>query len=349
MTDTLPDKFVESLKTLCPDWRGVRFMVAYSGGLDSTALLHLMARSLPAAQLAAAHLNHQLRGDAATADQSFAARVAAGLSVEFITESRDVGALARDRRRGLEEAARRARYDFLAKAAAAWGADYVLTAHQADDQAETLLMNFVKGSGAGGLAGIHPRRPLRRPGDVGSEERLVELIRPLLPFSRAELRAWLEGGGLPWVEDLSNQDDHYLRNALRNDLVPRLRRLNPRFIEALGRTARVMRGEEDFWAVHLAGLLAELVLEEAPARLSVDRRGLTRLMPAEQRRLIYEVLNKIWRTRPGASEPLSFAGVETVRSMLDQNRHPGLDLPGGVRASLTAEAVHFSLASRLAD
>ena len=349
MSDTLPDKFADHLKTLCPDWRRVRFMVAFSGGLDSTALLHLMALCRPAAQLAAAHLNHELRGEAAAADQKFAEKTAAGLSVEFIAASRDVGALARERRRGVEEAARRARYDFLAGAAAAWGADYVLTAHQADDQAETMLMNFLKGSGAGGLAGIHPRRPLRRPGTAGPGERPVELVRPLLPFSRGELQAWLEARGLPWVEDLSNRDGHYLRNALRGDLIPRLKRLNPRFTEALGRSALVLRAEEDFWAAHLAGLWADLVTEEAPARFSVDRRGLSGLTVAEQRRLIYEVLNKIWLTRPRTGEPLSFASVETLRSMLAQARHPGLDLPGGLRAALTAEVVRFSLASRLVD
>ena len=346
MSDILPDKFRNNLAALCPDWRGAKFMVACSGGLDSIALLHLMALSLPAAQLAAAHLNHQLRGEAADGDQKFTEKTAAGLSVAFITENRDVAALARERRKGVEEAARRARYDFLARAAAAWGADYVLTAHQADDQAETMLMNFLKGSGAGGLAGIHPRRPLRRP-EAG--ERPVELVRPLLPFSRAELKAWLESGRRPWVEDLSNRDDHYLRNALRNEVIPRLLRLNPRFVEALGRTALVLRAEEDFWTVHLAGLWTGLVTEEAPARFSADRRGLSRLTTAEQRRLIYEILNKIWLTRPQASEPLSFASVETVMSMLAGVRHPGLDLPGGLRASLTAETVRFSLASRLAE
>ena len=324
-------------------------MVAFSGGLDSTALLHLMAQGLPAAQLAAAHLNHELRGEAAAGDQKFAAKTAAGLSVAFITESRDVLALARERRKGVEEAARRARYDFLLEAADGWGADYVLTAHQADDQAETLLMNFIKGSGAGGLAGIHPRRPLRRSENIGSGGRRAELVRPLLPFGRAELRAWLETRALPWVEDLSNLDGRYLRNALRSDIIPRLLRLNPRLIEALGRSALVLRGEEDFWAAHLAGLWADLVTEETPARFTVDRRGLSRLTAAEQRRLIYEILNKIWLTRPKAGEPLGFASVETVRSMLARARHSGLDLPGGLRAALTAEAVHFSLASRLTD
>lgn len=322
-------------------------MVAYSGGLDSTALLHLMASSVSSDQVAAAHLNHELRGAAAAADQKFAGKTAAGLSVTFISDSRDVNSLARDRRKGLEEAARRARYDFLAQAAAAWKADYVLTAHQADDQAETMLMNFLKGSGAGGLAGIHPRRPLRHPRAAETEERSMELVRPLLPFTRAELRAWLEAGNLSWVEDMSNNDDHYLRNAVRNDIIPRLLRLNPRFIEALGRTSLVLRGEENFWTAHLAGLWARLVTEEKPGQFSVDRQGLSHLSKAEQRRLIYEILNRIWLTRPLPGEPLSSAGIETVLSMLVNIRHPGLDLPGGLRAVVSPGAVRFSLASRL--
>jgi tRNA(Ile)-lysidine synthase len=338
----LPEAFRERLNRLRPDWPARRFLVAFSGGLDSTALLHLMAGLLPPEQLAAAHLNHQLRGQAA-ADLDFAEKAARRLNIAFFSESRDVRALARERGRGLEEAARRARYDFLSRAAGLWGADLLLTAHQADDQVETILMNFLKGSGPGGLAGIPPRRPLARGGPG------PELLRPLLSFSRAELRQWLTGREIAWVEDLSNQDRRYRRNALRLELRPILERFNPGLGAALRRGAEILRGEEDFWREHLARLWPDAVLRAGPGNISLDRGKLRRLSLAERRRLIHEALSLIWRQRPRAREPLTFESVETVLEMLERPGHRGLDLPGGLRAELGPEELRLSPASRFRE
>ncbi|MDL2227141.1 tRNA lysidine(34) synthetase TilS, partial [Deltaproteobacteria bacterium OttesenSCG-928-M10] len=252
----LPDRFRGSLDALCPDWPERRFLVAFSGGLDSTALLRLAALFISPGQLAAAHLNHQLRGQAAEADQVFAEKIAAGLGLDCLSEKCDVAALAQSRRKGTEEAARQARYDFLGRAAGTWRADYILTAHQADDQAETMLMNFIKGAGSGGLAGIPPRR---------SAANGAVILRPLLPFSRAELRSWLTENGQAWVEDLSNEDLRYRRNAVRNEIIPRLKELNPGLTETLGRTAAVLRAEEDFWREHLQALWARAAVEPGRA------------------------------------------------------------------------------------
>ena len=340
MSGLLLNKFRDHLETTCPDWLSRRFLVAFSGGLDSTALLHLLARVLPAENLAAAHLNHSLRGQAAVADQLFAKKTAEGLGLTCFTAVRDVGALARTRRKGVEEAARRARYDFLLETARQWPADFIVTAHQADDQAETMLMNFVKGTGAGGLAGIHQTRSLTS-GGLGPL-----LLRPLLPFMRTELRDWLVSEGLNWVEDLSNQDQNYLRNTLRHEIMPRLRRLNPKLAPALSRASAVLRAEEEFWRAHLDRLWPAVVLEESPELVVMERYVLESLMLAEQRRLIYEGLMKIWRARPEPSEPLTFAGVETVIDLLRLPSHAGLDLPGGLRAESTRADLRLTPASR---
>lgn len=352
--DRLLERFRSHLAALCPEWRESRFLVAYSGGLDSSALLHLAAQALPSEQLGAAHLNHCLRGQAAERDQRFAEQTARNLGLSFLTASRDVAALAQSRRKGLEEAARRARYDFLEKAAADFRADFVLTAHQADDQAETMLLNLVKGAGPGGLAGIHPRRPLTRPTDQRldpdrqqSPKRPVELLRPLLPFIRAELKAWLIEGNLSWVEDLTNDDTRHRRNLIRRDILPALQGLNPRLVPALARTAEVIRGEEDFWRLHLRKLWSQIVVREAPADLMLDRPTLESLSPAEQRRLIYEALQRIWLARPNPPEPLTLAGVDAVLGLLKSGSRLGLDLPGGLRAEVRARELHLSLASRL--
>lgn len=353
MTDLLPDRFRSHLASLCPEWKGSRFLVAYSGGLDSSALLHLTTQTLPPDRLGAAHLNHGLRSQAAERDQSFAEHTARNLGLPFITERRGVAALAQSRRKGLEEAARLARYDFLKKAAVDFRADFVLTAHQADDQAETLILNLVKGAGPGGLAGIHPRRPLPSSSDrmfdpnLQAQSRPVELLRPLLPFTRTELKDWLTDQNLSWVEDLSNADTRHRRNLIRRDILPALEGLNPRLVPALARTAEILREEENFWRLHLRSLWSQAVVREAPANLILDRPVLEGLSPAEQRRLIYEALQHIWLSRPNPPEPLTLAGVDAVLGLLKSKSRRGLDLPGGLRAEIRAGELHFSLASRL--
>lgn len=338
------EAFQQNLHALCPDWRDKRFIVAFSGGLDSTALLRLMSMSLPGGHLAAAHLNHLIRAEAAN-DQIFAARTCQELGLHFITESLNVPSLAQSRRRGLEEAARFARYEFFRRAVQSWPADFVVTAHQADDQAETILMHLIKGTGGGGLAGIPPRRSFRIRADESRPA--AEILRPLLPFSRTRLQAWLREHSFPWVTDESNNDDHYLRNAIRLDVLPRLKELNPRILEAIGRASSIMRNEEEFWEARLAALWRDMVDEPADGpRLSIERQKLETLTIAEKRRLIYEFFTKIRAYRPGLPEPLSLAGVDTVLAMLAQDRHRGLDLPGGLRAELEPKRLILSLASR---
>jgi tRNA(Ile)-lysidine synthase len=270
----LPRLFQSALDSLEPGWRDRRFLVAYSGGLDSTALLQLTTISLPPAQVAAAHFHHGLRGSDADRDQAFAARVAAGSGLAFFTENGDPASLAQRRKKGLEEAARLTRYDFLARTARGWRADCILTAHQADDQAETLLMNLLKGAGPGGLAGIPPRRIMDG----------LAVLRPLLGFSREVLKTWLQSSGLSWLEDESNDDRRFWRNTVRLELLPKLKQWNPRLLEALGRSAALMRAEEDFWRSRLAELWPQAVRAEGPAEIEMDRRFLAALSLAERRR-----------------------------------------------------------------
>ncbi|UQZ90112.1 tRNA lysidine(34) synthetase TilS [Deltaproteobacteria bacterium Smac51] len=335
-------RFGDALRGLCPSWKSERFVVAFSGGLDSTALLRLAAEIMPPERIVAAHLNHRLRGQAADEDQRFAAGTAAELGIEFISAGIDVAALADSRGKGVEEAARRARYIFLAEAAAKAGAGFILTAHQADDQTETILMNFIRGAGAGGLAGIHPRRKL---GDV-------ELLRPLLGFSREDLKAFLNAAGQTWVEDKSNQDSRYRRNALRLDIIPRLKSVNPRLGEALNRSAAVLRSEEDFWKEHLHKLWPVIVGadDETANTLTLKRGELERLTVAERRRFIYEAFLKIksrdQRMKDETGEPMSFATVEVVLEIMNYPTHSGLDLPGGLRAEVFKEELKLSPASR---
>lgn len=333
-------KFREALRSLCPNWQNERFIVALSGGLDSTALLLLALSILLPVQITAAHLNHRLRGEAAEADQRFAAALAAGRGVDFITATEDVAALAETRGKGLEEAARQARYTFLENAAREAGANFILTAHHADDQLETVLMNFVRGAGAGGLAGIHPQRPLGQ----------AAILRPLLTFTREELQAVLTDANQTWVEDATNRDPRYRRNALRLSIIPQLKTINPRLTEAVTRAVAVLRSEEDFWQIHLQSLLPQIIQSDDPTSntITLSRSKLTALTQAEQRRLIYGAFLTIkTRTQTQTGEPISLSTIETVLTLLTHHpAHKGLDLPGGLRATLSLNELKLSPASR---
>jgi tRNA(Ile)-lysidine synthase len=232
---------------------GEMVLVAFSGGADSTALLHLLLdlrREVPF-DLALAHFNHRLRA-AADADERFARNVARSLGLPIIAGRRDVKSYARRRGLNVEEAARILRYEFLGRAAARAGAAKIATGHTLNDQAETFLIRLLRGSGPRGLAGIYPVH----------EERIV---RPLIDISRKEVEAFCRRKKLAFRTDETNLDDRYLRNKIRRRLIPYLERhYEPRLMVKLGRMASIFQEDES--------VLDELTRVET-ARLIVRRDG----------------------------------------------------------------------------
>lgn len=224
---------------------GQGVVVGVSGGADSVCLLHLL-RALAAPRslrLTVAHLNHGLRGADADADAEFVAALAAGWGLDCIVERADVPALAQRERLSIEEAARHARYAFLGRVAAERGASRIAVAHHADDQAETVLMHFLRGSGVAGLRGMLPASPLTTYQSANAAN--LCLIRPLLAATRAEIEAYCAENGLAWRADASNSDTRFYRNRLRHELLPILAQYNPRISETLARTADVMAADYD--------------------------------------------------------------------------------------------------------
>ena len=211
-----------------------RILCAVSGGADSVCLLHLLHENSAALgiELCAAHFEHGIRGEESLADAAFVARLCADIGVELITESGDTPGYAEKEGLGLEEAARSLRYAFLERARLQSGCDCIATAHNADDNVETVLFNLSRGSGSKGLCGIPPRR--------GS------IIRPLLMTGREEIEAYLTEKGLRWVTDSTNLSDDYSRNLIRHRVTPVLRSINPEIAGAIGRTTRLLRRDEEF-------------------------------------------------------------------------------------------------------
>ena len=205
-----------------------RLLAAFSGGLDSTVLLHLLAHdpTLGPNRVVAAHFDHGLRPESAREAQQ-AVEFARELGVEIVHER-----AASSPQGNLEAWARKARYGFLERARISASCDRIVTAHHADDQAETLLLRLLRGSGPDGWRAIHPRRG--------------KVVRPLLQVPRKELERYAERHGLPFVEDPSNQDLAFARNRLRHEILPALEAMQPGAVGHLAAAAR-RAGEWKEW------------------------------------------------------------------------------------------------------
>lgn len=196
-------------------------------------LLHMLftEREQLGIELAAAHFEHGLRGEEALRDADFVVQYCREKGVECIVGHGDVPAFAEEAGLSIEEAARELRYKFLEETADSMGCDRIATAHNADDNAETMLFNLSRGSGSRGLCGIPPVRG--------------RIIRPLLQTTRAQIEDYLRVNAVPHVEDSSNAEDEYSRNLIRHHVSPVLRQINPDFARSTGRTAELMRQDED--------------------------------------------------------------------------------------------------------
>lgn len=309
---------------------GDTVLVGVSGGPDSVALLHSLVALGPkwSLQFVIAHLNHQLRGVTANHEAAFVGRLAAGLGIRCEIDSKNVARYAAEHRLSLQEGARTVRYAFYDEVAAKYSCNKIAIGHHADDNAESILMHFLRGTGPLGLTGIPPVRNRR-------------IIRPLIGLTRKEILAFLELGGFEYVRDRSNLDTKYLRNRIRHELLPRLmERYNPNTVTALNRLASILRDEEDFWDQELRRRLRGLVLEQSPDRLSFMVRGISRLHPALLRRLVRYAFLSL----KGGLKRVGHVHVEAVARLIAGPLPSGrLDLPQGVTVVRDGEEINFLL------
>jgi tRNA(Ile)-lysidine synthase len=300
--------------------RGRRVLVAASGGVDSTVLVHgvhALAGEL-ASELVVAHVHHGLRGADADADEDFVRSLGAALGVPVLARRvapRSLRARGPSRARPtLQEAARRLRYDALFEMAAAAGAERIATGHTLDDQAETVLLRLLRGSGPAGLGGIPERSPDGR------------IVRPLLALSRAEIERFARGRGLVWREDASNRDPAYARARLRRDWLRGLgEAFNPRWLRAVGDLAEAQRRESEW--------IEPLVEQEAELRLARDGAGWT-LACAEWDSLPVALARRLARRalrEAGGGRDVTRAHLERTLAFLARGRTGAtLELPGGL-------------------
>lgn len=291
-------------------------VVGVSGGPDSLALLHaLWQGSFPAGRIIAAHLNHAIR-PAAAADAQFVAETCAAWGIPCHIGQVDVPALQQAQGLSLEEAARLARYQFLAQVARQVGAAGVVVGHNADDQVETVLMHFLRGAGLAGLRGMQPQSPL-----PGAPE--IPLLRPLLHTGRETIDAYCQAHGLTPLQDPSNQDVALFRNRLRHELLPLLAEYSPQIRQRLGHTARLLAADYELLTALRDLAWSQILLSQAADWLRVDLAG-WRALPLSLRRSTLR--QAVWLLRSSLRD-VGFEAVELARRVAENG-------PVGTQASL---------------
>ncbi len=278
-------------------------LVGLSGGADSVALTYLLRQR--GVRITAVHVDHGLRGDASDGDARFVRDLCEKWGLPLLVYRADPPD------NPGEDWARRVRYGFFRQAMDASGADALVLAHHRDDQAETLLLHLLRGAGLTGLSAMSPDTVMDG----------MRILRPLLAFSREDLRALLFSVGQDWREDASNADPRYLRNALRGEVLPLLERLSPGAASRLATAASLLRADEEalsartdaFLSAHLRGRCLPLsaLMQEAP--------GMRR-----------RILRAFWQTQcsPRAERSLSAARTDAFCALIDGSAGDRCNLPG---------------------
>ncbi len=259
--------------------RGQHLLVAVSGGPDSVALLSLLHRLRTpwSLTLTAVHFNYGLRGAESEGDQEFVAAFCRELGIPLVTRRLEVRG--RAHRTSLQEAARDLRYRAMKELAKEYGADRIALGHTADDQAETVLLWMLRGAGLTGLSGM----PAVRDGDI---------VRPLYETKRQDILAYLKQAELAFRRDSSNSKPLYMRNRVRQEVMPVLNRLVPSAVDALCRLADLCREDDQYLDEHLVALCSARVRPEIDGGWSIDRAWVRALPRALQRRLVRNLLRR---------------------------------------------------------
>jgi len=303
---------------------GDKVIVALSGGPDSICLLNALDKLSPELEisLVAAHFNHGLRGGEDESETQLTRDVAVSMDLPFETETAK-GLMDSDS--SLEERARDARYAFLEKIRKAHMAQKIAMGHNLNDQAETVLMRLLRGSGPSGMAGIPPVRDNR-------------IIRPLIEIKREEIMDYLKTRGIPFAVDSSNSNKKHLRNSIRLELMPMMLDYQPRLLERLGMVSNIIRDEDVF----LESMASEWIDRERinQADISVPVSSIKTLPGPLRNRVIRALLKQV----NGDTYPMEYDHIASVSGLLKNERPQcAIDLPNGIVVRKTYDNLHFIL------
>ena len=309
--------------------RNEKVVVAVSGGPDSVALLQVLTQlQAPLALvLHVAHLNHMLRADRGADDAAFVEELSKRLGLPYTIDSRDIRAHQKQRRNSsLEDAARDLRYRFLADVADAVNAVHIALGHTADDQAETVLLHLVRGTGLSGLRGMLPVRG--------------RIIRPLLGVRRKEIEAFLAAKRIAYRIDETNLDRTFARNRMRTDVLPLLQRdFNPRTVENISRTAHLVRLAEEWADFELDKVFDRLILGRIESCITLSIEPLTRLPELLRQLAVRRAIRELFPERP----ELSLAHITSIEDLMTEGVTKGqASLPGEILVQRTGDRLEIS-------
>ncbi|MEW6616695.1 MAG: tRNA lysidine(34) synthetase TilS [Thermodesulfobacteriota bacterium] len=297
--------------------QGDRVVVAVSGGADSVFLLHTLEelREDFNITLIVAHLDHCIRGMEAKRECRFVEKLANTFHLPFESKSIDIPALKKAEKKSTQQAARDARYEFFVDTLKKFNAQKVALGHNADDQAETVLMRLIRGAGIKGLCGIPPVRD-------------GIFIRPLIEIQRSEIEGFLRENSIEFVTDSSNRENVYLRNKVRNSLMPILvKEYNPGIVQNLIHTSEILRKEDEFMEKLVLNLFSRICVSGGKESLTLNILYLKGLEGSMQIR----VLRKAMESFSGNLKRINFRHLESLVGMLSsEGANKSLSLPGGI-------------------
>ncbi len=303
---------------------GNRVLVAVSGGPDSVVLLDALDRlkGTFSLELMVAHFDHCLRPQDDERETRFVASLAASKNLPFMTQK----ALSSPAKSGksLEEEARDWRYAFLDHAKNAHGAHKIALGHTLDDQAETVIMRLLRGSGPAGLSGIPPVRS-------------HHIIRPLIEITRREIQDYIVCRNLRTITDPSNFEKHHLRNRIRLDLLPELKTYQPRIVKILGQTANIMRDETQWMETEAKRWIKEHVEVLEGGAHSVPLKMFGDLAVAFQNQAIRQIIKRV----QGGLRRISLRHIDAIKNLLEGRPQAHLNLPNGVLVKKSYETLLF--------
>lgn len=279
--------------------KGDSVLVALSGGPDSVALLYLLLniRDKYNLKLVAAHLDHSIRAGSPK-DKQFCHQLCKDLKVKFYSRRMDVEKLAKTKKMTVEEAGRKARYDYFQSISSKYGFSKIATGHTMDDNAETVLFNIIRGSGLKGLSGI----PVKR----------ENIIRPLIDIGKPELIKWLASKKIKFISDPTNRSLKYSRNRVRRKIIPECERINPEFVKSLARLSKNI--SEDIELIDSITVLAynDALLSQGNSKIVLDLRKLEKYDTSLGKKAVSEAFFRLTGVRMSPSFELLSRANETI-------------------------------------
>lgn len=306
---------------------GDSILVGFSGGADSVCLLHgLYKLSKPLSlTIYAAHLNHQLRGMDSNEDAAFALNFAKERQIVCVIKSVDVTTYAEKHGMSLETAGRECRYRFFEEVADKIKADKIALGHHLNDQAETLLMNLIRGAGLDGLAGMPTSRG--------------KIIRPLMKCSRREVETFCADHALNYREDATNKETDFFRNKVRIQLIPQLQSFQPTVLESMAKTVELLEQDKAYFEEVVFQEFQTLVLQQDDDHVEMERKKLENCSPA----ILSRILRKAYYTIQKSNHTMEFHPIKRImQGLRDGKIDKTYQLPGKISVVLGKESVCFA-------